>query len=455
MIKKIFQSFLITFCILNFPLWMVSYFLGSNFTVFNYEIIIFLLIILIWPGSELIKYVAFFLLFLVFFISFEFNINSPNALLNSFKFIQFIKPGIHIDQVGIKLFFIILVGITSLLLYIKLVRDRLVEIDFKEVIFVLLILFFLDWLNGSFRSLGKSDAMHIPVNIAGAPAFNLLNQKKIIKNVYSSSEIIQIKRDVNEVINWTETYPDRPVLFIIVESFGWPKSDLLRLSYMNVLAEGLDSSYEVKIKPTQFNGATTSAEMRELCGTDVEYYDLDFKTSIGCLPNMLKNRGFSTYGIHGNTGRFFNRNEWWKEIGIDTVLFSEDLITAKKCGGLFRGVCDIDVIEQLFNNISAGRSFGYALTLNAHFPLIQTELIRDNSKIEKDNCHIYKIDGNICILHNYHLIVMKKINAELHKLKEINPLVVVVGDHVPPFSDGNSYQLYDPSIVPKIYLYPK
>ena len=148
----------------------------------------------------------------------------------------------------------------------------------------------------------------------------------------------------------------------------------------------------------------------------------------------------------------FQRNIWWKNIGIDNLNFRENIQSfynyklKLNYNTSFISVND----EDAFNFIQAktskeGKQFSYLLTENSHLPFM--------SNVEKPIfTHLFDIDNEINLSEeakNQHKRISNflfYVASHLDSNKFQN--ILIVGDHMPPFVKKNDRDFYNNQFVP-------
>jgi phosphoglycerol transferase MdoB-like AlkP superfamily enzyme len=143
---------------------------------------------------------------------------------------------------------------------------------------------------------------------------------------------------------------------------------------------------------TVYYGSTTAGEMRELCDTRSFYAEFAPVYGYSCLPQLLRQRGYTSIAVHGFAGGMFERNAWYPQVGFDKRLFGEDLArhTRRYCGGAFRGICDADLAPAIIGSArdaadSGKPRFIYWVTLNTHVPVAPGDALTDFRCERADN----------------------------------------------------------------------
>src|SRR5207245_1958944 len=116
------------------------------------------------------------------------------------------------------------------------------------------------------------------------------------------------------------------VVLVIVESLGRTKDSTGdSATFAPLLSEAVRRQYVVRVGTVPFHGATTSGELRELCGVAADYRAVNRVNLQDCLPARLQTGGFHTVALHGYSGAFFDRYAWYPRLGFQEILFAEEL----------------------------------------------------------------------------------------------------------------------------------
>ena len=254
-------------------------------------------------------------------------------------------------------------------------------------------------------------------------------------------------------------FPFRNVVFILVESYGFfnDQAENLHLSQL-FESDSLKRRYRVRSGRVHFNGPTTAGEFRELCGVKAAYPDIPGENATGCLPWIFRKSGYKTISIHGYVP-MFKRLEWYPRIGFEKILFtneSKDWGDFRRCGGVFDGYCDADMVPLLKDVLIESRTdrkFVYWLTLNSHFP-VDAQSVK-NSSWECTGRSPFERDSSVCRWMKIVHMTLGDI-AKLAADPDLPPTYfVVVGDHRPPFVKKEDIELFSPDLVPYIELVPR
>lgn len=106
----------------------------------------------------------------------------------------------------------------------------------------------------------------------------------------------------------------------------------------------------------------------------VNYFDREYVS----IPKLLKEKGYYTFSMHGNTGDFWNRNNMHKNLGFDKF-YSKDSYVIDETIGL--GLSDKSFYNQSIEKIKKIKEeqgtpyYGVLITLTNHTPFSDLELM--------------------------------------------------------------------------------
>lgn len=249
---------------------------------------------------------------------------------------------------------------------------------------------------------------------------------------------------------------NRHILMVMVEAMGLPQDPAIRQELVNIWARPeVRARYEVVTGDTLFYGSTTGGEMRELCGHWGDYFEVLDRKDARCLPARLAAKGYGTQGWHSFTGKFFERNRWYPNIGFREMRFGDRIVKdgASVCPGVFAGACDRDVPVQIAAALKhASRpQFLYWLTVNSHLPVVRNEVLQtmDCARFDAALNDRYPM---ICRLFSLYDQTGSALAKEVTAADFPDTDILIVGDHIPPFFDRRHRQAFAPDRVPWILL---
>jgi phosphoglycerol transferase MdoB-like AlkP superfamily enzyme len=360
----------------NFTCLGFAFYNGHNRGVVNidYLISIFLLnkkfLFIIY--ASLISIVDF---LIIFSKSYNFT---PVSFLENWEMLGFFNYGFNIFLLFQCLFFLVTIIIINYYVFIFTTDSPINNKKIGAVVIVGALL--LDVLFGSFYTNGLESKSIISNNFNINPSTSGLASLIAESNTryFSSNTKIKIKTvesALYQSLNRSDqvAYP-RKIVLIVIESYGLFNDEAINNELLNEFRENLNENYQIGFNSIRFNGATTSGEIRELCGVHGDYHDVQSITEKQeCLPSKLLNQNYTTSAFHYYYKSAFNRGIWWPKVGLVNVHFLDSHAkgdNGKLCGGFLNGGCDKYLISDLFDSIeNESKSFSYALTLNSHLPL--------------------------------------------------------------------------------------
>lgn len=245
------------------------------------------------------------------------------------------------------------------------------------------------------------------------------------------------------------------VLVVVVEAMGQPADPALRRQLDAIWERPeLAARYEISRGQTAFYGSTTSGEIRELCHRWGNYAEIT-SAQPDCLPAQLAARGYDTTAIHGFQANFFERDRWYPLLGFEHTLFGADLLRAgaSLCPNVFPGPCDREIPATIGARLKHAETpqFVYWLTLNSHLPIVE------NAELGTQDCRQLgaQMDSDfpmICRLFSIWDDTAASL-AQVVSQPDFPPThILIVGDHMPPFTHQASRLQFDPENVPWILL---
>lgn len=250
--------------------------------------------------------------------------------------------------------------------------------------------------------------------------------------------------------------PNANMAVVVVESWGKfeDNSALTKFIASPLLSKEVGSRYSIKFGSVKFQGSTTNAELRELCGLKGSYRDLFNLPRFKCLPDVFTSHGYRITGMHGFRGDMFDRTSWWPLIGLRRRLFLEDFERSKylkKCGTAFPALCDADLITLMADRLRNDRQFVYALTINSHLPLPPSPMSDGVLNCAKFPAELH---NERCALAQQWRRVFNSLARNVLR-SDIKPTqFVIVGDHSPPLL-ATAKGRFSSVRVPYIILTPR
>jgi hypothetical protein len=248
------------------------------------------------------------------------------------------------------------------------------------------------------------------------------------------------------------------LMIVIVEAMGQPTDPAIRAQLARIWARPeLTHRFAISHGETAFFGSTTSGEIRELCQHWGNYAEIT-RPDRHCLPALLAKHGYRTSAYHAFYPGFFERDRWYPLIGIQELVFGQALLTkgASYCANVFPGACDRDIPAIIGKRLKAeqGPQFIYWLTLNSHLPIIESQELgtagcnRPATQFDADFpmiCRLFSIWSNTA----------DALVALINRPDFPPTHILIVGDHMPPFTHQKSRLQFDARHVPWVLLRDK
>jgi hypothetical protein len=250
------------------------------------------------------------------------------------------------------------------------------------------------------------------------------------------------------------------LVLVLVESWGLARDLALRRAIVEPYSDlALLSRYEVLQGTMPFAGPTTSGEKRELCQSHMGLdYDQGTQAQLDhCVPGRMHRAGYRTLAVHGFSGDFFDRKDWYPRLGFEDIWFHDRLHAAglPDCPGPFPGTCDDAVAAWLGEKLQQPGDtplFVHWVSLNSHLPVSGAYVI----KLPR-SCDVSSITRNDTAICTWYQLV-SVVSQSVHDLA-LGPLgrptiFVIVGDHAPPFANDFERGQFSPTEVPYVILLP-
>ena len=247
----------------------------------------------------------------------------------------------------------------------------------------------------------------------------------------------------------------RHLMIVVVESMGLPTQPALRARLDAIWTRpAFADRFDISQGSTPFYNSTTKGEIRELCQRWGDFDEV-IAPQPGCLPARLARHGYRTRAIHAFSPTFFARDHWYPLVGFQQMIFGTDLeaMGASHCPNVFPGACDRDVPRLIGQELAAAKQpqFLYWLTLNSHLPVVA------NRDLGTENCTqlgagLDRDFPQVCRLFSIWDDTAGALAAMANRPDFPPTDILIVGDHMPPFTRQKSRLMFDPAHVPWILL---
>lgn len=325
-----------------------------------------------------------------------------------------------------------------------------------QVIVLTMVLGVADILNGSASAVGLGrDSAWTSLNLLGTPGYNLMHTELNFLR-FGAQPLTPFDpppRSWSQLGDQARRGSGSTVL-ILAESLGWPRDAEIRSWLFSQLeTAALRVRWDMDVDSEPFYGGTVGGEVRVLCGLRGHYSRLNETNDAGCLPKVFRDHGVAATAMHGFSAKMFDRGEWWPRVGFDRTDFDTSFVERghRRCPGAFDGVCDHDVLAAAFARATQGRQFVYALTINTHLPLPRVEV----SQALAAMCARHSVPRAACQLIEAQSRLLRDIGDQLAAVDQGVDVVMVVGDHSPPFYAAADRDVFSASVVPSLRLRPR
>lgn len=249
----------------------------------------------------------------------------------------------------------------------------------------------------------------------------------------------------------TGTVP-RQILVVGFESLGAPRSPGQREALLGPLLAATRGTYAASISARRFEGSTLAGELRELCSLRPEGIPSTAPLLAelgGCLPARLKRQGYDTQAFHGNGPLMYDRLSIYPAMGFRRSWFDADLRAADRTlqpcpGTAFEGVCDADVYARALSQFDGGKRFVHVLTLDAHLPLPG----ESGAKCLPG----FQASAGLCRYGQVVRASLAALGRAIDAARSPPDLIVIYGDHAPPFGLKEARKSFLGEHVPYIVL---
>lgn len=446
--------FMLVVCSVHLPSWVLSWMFqgprADERPIFNLDLLLAAVLACVSPLLGIVALVLAWTADAARLASKNFHFMSAFDFLEAARFVDMLNLSSFVTPWAIALAF-------GLALCVWMVR-RTTRVDRRlwlPLLGLMVACVALDALNGSFHGFGLDrDRRLVDTNFAGSPGWNVWRAQR--QSALASGPLRPLAGvvTVQALRSWHDMHPRGTSVAVLVESMGLPRDPGLRAWLTARLATPrVTSRWQVSATQERFLGATTSGELRLLCGLEGHYSKLDAASASGCLPRELATHGVRSIGIHGFGMRMFDRRDWWPRIGLTPWPWPEDPAAAglpMNCNHAFPGVCDGAVLSRAIEEAQQPARLVYALTLDTHLPLSAggeqlPELLAACTRVAAPEaaCGMVQRLGK----------VLDQLEQRL-ATSRTTPFVVVVGDHSPPFSERANREVFDAVEVPVFLLRP-
>jgi len=442
---SLFAAVLVT----HLPLWMLQRYAAMPLPLLHWDLMLALLVLAVNPRAGMLCVVLAWALALLRGVALNYHFHDLAEYVDSARFVDLLSPGAYMTAGSLLAIAVLLVTVACLLRLLSGLR-----LAKGQVLLLMLVCGLLDAVNGSSTAIGLGrDRALIPLNVMGSAGYNLVKSEMVFITLSNQplQPIDPLPRSYTELRS-VAARGDATGMAILVESLGLPVDPLMRAWLQAQFdAPGLRDRWTVEFAEEDFRGSTIAGELRMLCGRRGHYSRLTRDMAQDCLPRLFDRAGPGTLALHGFSPRMFDRSAWWPVAGFDEVVFGDALAAkgARSCQGAFEAVCDQDLLAEAFARAGDPRNrFVYALTIGTHLPLPADHVLRPEVAAL---CRARQVDDSACELIDMAGSLMRSMAQRVAQSSGPS-LIVIVGDHSPPFIRPSSRQAFSQQRVPLVLV---
>lgn len=382
---------------------------------------------------------------ILFFAIFKVGLNLYYNNFGDFYIFSRLKQAQHLKGIGdffivelLKPGFIFLYILTGLLIFLSLKGDRYFSKKSLKIfsrpylLSASLGLFVLMSLTNVFAGIGEMYTMSLKSFKKEDSLVHALDQDQ-------ASNLSKILfRNYGHENSFTGLGAGKNIILIQVESL---QNIFLRKTYkgkeitpfLNSLVDQPGSIYFTNYHELLGFGNSSDAEYVSLHSAYPNTIDASYKTykdtkTYG-LPVLAKDKGYQTLSFHGNSGTYYNRETFHKNVGFERSYFEEDFIKDEE---ILMGLSDKSFFRQslpiLKEASESGPYFAFMITLSSHVPFDMPEALRvfsSQAGDERDSI-LYKYMDAIHYLDQELEVFLKEMEAQGLLA---NTIVALYGDH--------------------------
>lgn len=331
------------------------------------------------------------------------------------------------------------------------------QLSFFFIVYFVLV-YGLDFLNGQ-SVINRSAAKYLAISDSNIGESCIKNTAQLIFNLTVNTFRPKLLTKSKTFETFSSDTTGNQFL-IILESWGLPKNKMDWEKLQRVLAKvAMENNWTSKSGAVPFKGSTTYGELRELLNASGDYrYFLNKDSSklFKSIFEIKKDHGYKTLAAHSFTGKMFERSIWWKNVGVDSLIFLETLVSKNgfsrenlNYSNPFTSLNDEETFRAVvsLSGSSQQKVFVYLLTENTHLPYYSKtgsnryfDQLGYSSKLSDEANNQIK---RIMELLSFFIVNLGKENWSK---------VLIVGDHMPPFFKESDRSFYSSKYVPYIQL---
>lgn len=280
-----------------------------------------------------------------------------------------------------------------------------------------------------------------------ATCFDIQNRKIIKYADYSEERVMELLNEYSAGQTAEEEQDLPNVILILNESFA----DLRVLGNLQLSEENMpfyyslnDNTAKGQLNVSVYGGGTADTEFEVLTGCSMGLLPSSYYPYMQCIDNpmeslvsVMEQNGYTTYSMHPEAKRNWNRDKVYEYFGFDHSLWKEDFPGAKI---IHSGVSDLETykkIEQIFEEKSEDeRAFIFDLTMQNHGGYEEDpQNIAPTHWITATNVSSPEADEYLSLIAESDVAFSQLV--EYFEQREEKTIICMFGDHHPKFSDDS------------------
>ena len=265
-----------------------------------------------------------------------------------------------------------------------------------------------------------------------------------VGKVPSAADVEPIVADLPPAAADLQDIEPRNVHIVLLETFfdpaslgpDWVPEDPLAREFRELWDA---SGNSIALSPV-FGGYTANAEFEVLCGFPVTenavFFEGWLRRPAPCLPDLLRDAGYTTVASHPNVAGFWNRTQAYQLVGFDEYWSKNDFDMSDSAENFLLDHSYYDQVFDKLDTLPDGPLLNYMVTIYGHLPYPVTEEYPQVIDAGRD-------EGLLQGYLNHVYYKSRDLTAMLAELQKADPdaLIVLFGDHLPYL--GPNYQVYD------------
>lgn len=258
-------------------------------------------------------------------------------------------------------------------------------------------------------------------------------------------KIVKQELEKYNAVEINDVYGKPNVIMVLGESF-WDISKVEEIEFNKDLLENFyrfkEEGTHINLLSCSYGGLTANPEFQIITGGSLKYYGegtvpylYKYNSKTNKFPSIIKelnNNDYYTVYLSPTGSNFYNRETVYSSMGIDKLIFEDDLINNQLIGGNVSNKTVVDNIIKVLADNKEKQIFMMALTEETHMPYDYSKYSKYDIDIINEN---FTQEENEVILSYAQSIynMDKEINRLYEYIKQYEEptMLVFFGDHLP------------------------